>query len=64
MGQRRIIRPERGKPDLALPEMIADLPSIPDGTRLGHSSGRTVGVLRTRGTPQSLSTTDVCSGNT
>jgi len=64
MGQRRIIRPERGKPDLALPEMITDLPSIPDGTRLGHSSGRTVGVLRTRGTPQWLSTTDVCSGNT
>ncbi len=52
MGQRRIIRPESGRPYLGPLEMIADLPSIPDGARLSQSEGRMVGVLPARGARQ------------
>jgi hypothetical protein len=52
MGQRRIIRPESGRPCLGPLEMIGDLPSVPDGARLSHSEGRMVGVLPARGTRQ------------
>jgi len=52
MGQRRIIRPESGRPYLGPLEMINDLPSIPNGARLSQSEGRMVGVLPVRGTRQ------------
>jgi hypothetical protein len=52
MGQRRIIRPESGRPYLGPLEMLNDLPSIPHGARLSRSEGRMVGVLPVRGMRQ------------
>jgi hypothetical protein len=52
MGQRKIIRPESGKPYLAPLEMLNDLPSIPHGALLSQSEGRMVGVLPVRGMRQ------------
>jgi hypothetical protein len=52
MGQRKIIRPESGRPYLGPLQMISDLPSIPAGARLAQSEGRMVGVLPARGMRQ------------
>jgi hypothetical protein len=50
VGQRRIIRPDRGKPYLGPLEMVIDL--IPHGATLGSSEGRMVGMLPVRGSRQ------------
>ncbi len=51
MGQRRIIRPESGRPYLGPLEMVIDLPFMPYGATV-QSEGRMVGVLPVRGTRQ------------
>ena len=51
MAQRKIIRPESGRPYLGPLQMIVDLPFIPHGAHV-QSEGRMVGVLPARGTRQ------------
>ncbi|WP_166304646.1 hypothetical protein [Bradyrhizobium sp. 2S1] len=51
MGQRKIIRPESGRPYLGPLQMVIDLPFVPDGATM-QSEGRMVGVLPARGMRQ------------
>ncbi|WP_338822091.1 hypothetical protein WDM22_38390 [Bradyrhizobium septentrionale] len=51
MGQRKIIRPESGRPYLGPLQMIIDLPFMPAGAHV-QSDGRMVGILPVRGMRQ------------